>query len=91
MVAILGMFVPALFGVLAHPFRFPYVKVLPTKDAKLEGVEGYLLNRWTGPESAARTGLTEGSVRVNLHRGMKQLRERIRGSAGAKPSGKECS
>ena len=31
----------------------------------------------TGPEIAASTGLTEGSVRVNLHRGMKQLRERL--------------
>jgi RNA polymerase sigma-70 factor (ECF subfamily) len=33
----------------------------------------------TGPEIAACTGLTEGSVRVNLHRGMKQLRERFEG------------
>jgi len=31
----------------------------------------------TGPEIAARTGLTEGSVRVNLHRGVKQLRDQI--------------
>jgi RNA polymerase sigma-70 factor (ECF subfamily) len=31
----------------------------------------------TGPEIAARTGLTEGSVRVNLHRGLKQLKELI--------------
>ena len=30
-----------------------------------------------GPEIAARTGLTPGSVRVNLHRGMKQLREKL--------------
>jgi len=29
----------------------------------------------TGPEIAGRTGLTHGSGRVNLHRGMKQLRE----------------
>jgi len=28
----------------------------------------------TGPEIAARTGLTPGSVRVNLHRGMQLLR-----------------
>ncbi len=34
----------------------------------------------TGPEIAARTGLTPGSVRVNLHRGMKQLRERLGGN-----------
>lgn len=31
----------------------------------------------TGPEIAARTGLTAASVRVNLHRGMKLLRERL--------------
>jgi RNA polymerase sigma-70 factor, ECF subfamily len=29
----------------------------------------------TGPEIAARTGLTHGSVRVNLHRGIEMLRE----------------
>ena len=33
----------------------------------------------TGPEIAARTGLTPGSVRVNLHRGMALLRERLGG------------
>ncbi len=31
----------------------------------------------TGPEIAARTGMTEGSVRVNLHRGMKLLRSKL--------------
>jgi RNA polymerase sigma-70 factor (ECF subfamily) len=31
----------------------------------------------TGPEIAERTGLTAGSVRVNLHRGLKILRERL--------------
>jgi RNA polymerase sigma-70 factor (ECF subfamily) len=36
-----------------------------------------LVEGMTGPEIAACTGLTEGSVRVNLHRGMKQLRERL--------------
>jgi RNA polymerase sigma-70 factor, ECF subfamily len=30
----------------------------------------------SGPEIAARTGLTHGSVRVNLHRGMQLLREK---------------
>jgi len=33
----------------------------------------------TGQEIARRTGLTEGSVRVNLHRGMKQLRIELEG------------
>ncbi|TAK15059.1 MAG: sigma-70 family RNA polymerase sigma factor [Acidobacteria bacterium] len=31
----------------------------------------------TGQEISAKTGLTEGSVRVNLHRGMKQLKEEM--------------
>jgi RNA polymerase sigma-70 factor (ECF subfamily) len=36
-----------------------------------------LVEGMTGPEIAARTGMTEASVRVNLHRGMKQLRARL--------------
>jgi RNA polymerase sigma-70 factor, ECF subfamily len=44
-----------------------------------------LVEGMTGPEIAARTGLTHGSVRVNLHRGMEQLRAKL--SAG--PSRKE--
>jgi RNA polymerase sigma-70 factor, ECF subfamily len=36
-----------------------------------------LVEGMTGPEIAARTGLTAGSVRVNLHRGMKQLRDKL--------------
>lgn len=35
----------------------------------------------TGPEIAARTGLTPASVRVNLHRGVKLLRAKIGGVA----------
>lgn len=38
-----------------------------------------LVEGMTGPEIAARTGLTPDSVRVNLCRGMKQLREALRG------------
>jgi RNA polymerase sigma-70 factor (ECF subfamily) len=33
----------------------------------------------TGPEIAERTGLTSGSVRVNLHRGTALLKERLAG------------
>ncbi len=36
-----------------------------------------LVEGMTGPEIAARTGLSHGSVRVNLHRGMQRLRERL--------------
>jgi RNA polymerase sigma-70 factor (ECF subfamily) len=31
----------------------------------------------SGPEIAERTGLSPGSVRVNLHRGMAKLREAL--------------
>jgi RNA polymerase sigma-70 factor (ECF subfamily) len=31
----------------------------------------------TGPEIAEATGLTPGSVRVNLHRGMAMLKEKL--------------
>jgi RNA polymerase sigma-70 factor (ECF subfamily) len=36
-----------------------------------------LVEGMTGPEIAERTGLTAGSVRVNLHRGMQMLREKL--------------
>jgi len=42
-----------------------------------------LVEGMTGPEIAARTGLTHGSVRVNLHRGMQQLRELLGHKSGA--------
>ena len=37
-----------------------------------------VLHGMTGPEIARRTGHSAGSVRVNLHRGMKLLREKLR-------------
>jgi RNA polymerase sigma-70 factor, ECF subfamily len=40
-----------------------------------------LVEGMTGPEIAERTGLTHDSVRVNLFRGMKMLRERLGGAA----------
>jgi RNA polymerase sigma-70 factor (ECF subfamily) len=36
-----------------------------------------LVEGMTGPEIAERTGLTPASVRVNLHRGMKMLRQKL--------------
>jgi RNA polymerase sigma-70 factor (ECF subfamily) len=36
-----------------------------------------LVEGMTGEEIAARTGMTPASVRVNLHRGMKQLRKKL--------------
>lgn len=43
----------------------------------------------TGPEIAERTGLTHGSVRVNLHRGMQMLREKLSPKAGGKSQEEE--
>jgi RNA polymerase sigma-70 factor, ECF subfamily len=46
-----------------------------------------LIEGMTGPEIAARTGMTHGSVRVNLYRGMEQLRAKL--SAGPSRVGPE--
>jgi RNA polymerase sigma-70 factor (ECF subfamily) len=46
-------------------------------DAYRETLILRLVEGMTGPEIAARTGLTHGSVRVNLHRGMQMLRARL--------------
>jgi RNA polymerase sigma-70 factor (ECF subfamily) len=56
------------------------VKSLP--DAYREPLILRLVEGMTGPEIAARTGLTPGSVRVNLHRGMQQLRAILSPSPG---------
>ena len=53
----------AVVRVLPEPYREPLI---------LRLVEGM-----TGPEIATRTGLTHGSVRVNLCRGMEMLREKL--------------
>lgn len=42
-----------------------------------------LVEGMTGPEIAVRTGLTPASVRVNLHRGMKLLRQKLGFSEGS--------
>ncbi len=57
----------AVVRALPEPYREPLI---------LRLVEGM-----TGPEIAARTGLTHGSVRVNLCRGMQFLREKLGESA----------
>jgi RNA polymerase sigma-70 factor (ECF subfamily) len=46
-------------------------------DAYRETLIMRLVEGLTGPEIAEQTGLSPGSVRVNLHRGMKLLRERL--------------
>src|SRR5262252_2989754 len=57
------------------------VQALP--DAYRETLVLRLVEGMTGPEIAERTGLTPASVRVNLHRGMKQLREKLVGGRHA--------
>jgi RNA polymerase sigma-70 factor, ECF subfamily len=51
------------------------IRTLP--DAYRETLVLRLVEGMTGPEIAARTGLTPASVRVNLHRGMKLLRQKL--------------
>jgi RNA polymerase sigma-70 factor (ECF subfamily) len=51
------------------------IRSLP--EAYRETLTLRLVEGMTGPEIAERTGMTAGSVRVNLHRGMKQLKERL--------------
>lgn len=51
------------------------IRALP--EAYREPLLLRLVEGWTGPEIAARVGMAEGSVRVNLHRGMAMLRERL--------------
>ena len=51
------------------------IRSLP--DAYRETLVLRLVEGMTGPEIADRTGLTPASVRVNLHRGMKLLRQKL--------------
>ena len=51
------------------------IRALP--DTYRETLILRLVEGMTGPEIAARTGLTHGSVRVTLHRGMQQLRAKL--------------
>jgi RNA polymerase sigma-70 factor (ECF subfamily) len=59
------------------------IRSLP--DAYRETLILRLVEGMTGPEIAARTGLTAGSVRVNLHRGMQQLRAKLSPQPGGQP------
>jgi RNA polymerase sigma-70 factor (ECF subfamily) len=51
------------------------IRTLP--EAYRETLVLRLVEGMTGPEISERTGLTPASVRVNLHRGMKLLREKL--------------
>jgi RNA polymerase sigma-70 factor (ECF subfamily) len=52
------------------------LRTLP--EAYREPLTLRLVERMSGPQIAEATGLTHGSVRVNLSRGMELLRERLR-------------
>ncbi|HTP89747.1 MAG TPA: sigma-70 family RNA polymerase sigma factor [Bryobacteraceae bacterium] len=56
-------------------FVLQAIRNLP--DAYQDTLMLRLVEGMSGPEISARTGLTEGSVRVNLHRGMAMLREAL--------------
>ena len=56
-----------------------FIRQLP--DAYRETLVLRFVEGMTGPEIAVRTGLTPASVRVNLHRGMKLLRQKMGVSA----------
>ena len=58
------------------------IRQLP--DAYRETLVLRFVEGMTGPEIASRTGLTPASVRVNLHRGTKLLREKM-GVSAAQP------
>jgi RNA polymerase sigma-70 factor (ECF subfamily) len=51
------------------------IRALP--EAYRETLVLRLVEGMTGPEIAAQVGMTAESVRVNLHRGMKMLKERL--------------
>jgi RNA polymerase sigma-70 factor (ECF subfamily) len=59
------------------------IRSLP--KAYRETIAMRVIEGMSGPGIADRTGLSAGSVRVNLHRGMQLLRERLDRSSAARP------
>jgi RNA polymerase sigma-70 factor, ECF subfamily len=60
-----------------HESRRALAEIRRLPEAYRETLMMRLVEGMTGPEIAARTGLTPDSVRVNLHRGMKLLRDAL--------------
>lgn len=63
------------------------VRALP--EAYRETLILRLVEGMTGPEIAAKTGLSHGSVRVNINRGMRHLREKLNQRRVSPELGKE--
>lgn len=76
-----GVEVDGASGVAAHEDRADAERALRALKALPEAYRLTLMLRLveglSGPEIAERTGLTPGSVRVNLHRGMHLLRQAL--------------
>ena len=66
---------PARETVTEGLFLLEAVRSLP--EAYREPLILRFVEGMTGPEIAARTGMKHGSVRVNLHRGLEMLREKL--------------
>jgi RNA polymerase sigma-70 factor (ECF subfamily) len=70
--------VPASGGGAARLEAERILRAIQTlSDAYRETLVLRLVEGMSGPEIAERVGMTPESVRVNLHRGMKMLRERL--------------
>lgn len=65
------------------------IRSLPA--AYRETIAMRVIQGMSGPEIADRTGLSAGSVRVNLHRGMRLLRKRLLPSSAARTRRKHRS
>ena len=63
------------------------IRTLP--EAYRETLLMRLCEGMSGPEIAERTGLDPGSVRVNLHRGMRLLRDKLEGITPRSEAGNE--
>lgn len=72
---------PPMVATLEANAALEALRALP--ETYRENVALRLIAGLTGPEIAARTGLTPGSVRVNLCRGMRLLREKLEGNDDA--------
>jgi len=68
---------PAASPSAAYEARAALEAIQSLPEAYRETLVLRLVEGMTGEEIAQRTGLSPASVRVNLHRGMKQLREKL--------------